>query len=352
MTHIEPPFGPRSRRTSVGVRVGDGEKAVIVGGGAPVVVQSMTNTDTADIEATARQIAALTRAGSELVRITVDRDEAAAAVPHIRDRLVAMGVTAPLIGDFHYIGHKLLADHPACAEALDKYRINPGNVGFKDEARSPVRQDRRDRHPQRQGGAHRRQLGIARPGASDPPDGRKRAQARADRGARSHARGDGPFGADLRGAGRGDRPSALAHHPVGEGFRRAGPDHGLSHAGRAVGLCPPSWPHRSRHGLERDRRLVGGAGRAPPGGSRRHDPHFADPRAGRRPHAGGPGRPGASADDGLSRLRAAGRRLPRLRAHDLDGVPGARARHSEPSRDIDAAVARRFIRASSVSMSR
>jgi (E)-4-hydroxy-3-methylbut-2-enyl-diphosphate synthase len=133
MTNIEPPFGPRSRRTSVGVRVGDGEKAVIVGGGAPVVVQSMTNTDTADIEATARQIAALARAGSELVRITVDRDEAAAAVPHIRDRLAAMGVTAPLIGDFHYIGHKLLSDHPACAEALDKYRINPGNVGFRNK---------------------------------------------------------------------------------------------------------------------------------------------------------------------------------------------------------------------------
>jgi (E)-4-hydroxy-3-methylbut-2-enyl-diphosphate synthase len=131
MTTTEPPFGPATRRTSVGVRVGEGEKAVIVGGDAPVVVQSMTNTDTADIEATARQIAALARAGSELVRITVDRNEAAAAVPHIRDRLMAMGVTAPLIGDFHYIGHKLLNDHPACAEALDKYRINPGNVGFR-----------------------------------------------------------------------------------------------------------------------------------------------------------------------------------------------------------------------------
>src|SRR5208337_3547382 len=104
-----------------------------VGGGAPVVVQSMTNTDTADVEATARQIAALARAGSELVRITVDRDEAAAAVPKIRDRLAAMGVGAPLIGDFHYIGHKLLSDHPACAEALDKYLINPGNVGFKNK---------------------------------------------------------------------------------------------------------------------------------------------------------------------------------------------------------------------------
>ena len=131
MTTTELPFGPTPRRTSVGVRVGEGEKAVIVGGDAPVVVQSMTNTDTADIEATARQIAALARAGSELVRITVDRNEAAAAVPHIRDRLMAMGVTAPLIGDFHYIGHKLLNDHPACAEALDKYRINPGNVGFR-----------------------------------------------------------------------------------------------------------------------------------------------------------------------------------------------------------------------------
>src|SRR5208282_97039 len=129
----EPPFGPLARRASVGVRVGAGRAGVNVGGGAPIVVQSMTNTDTADVEATAGQIAALARAGSELVRLTVDRDEAAAAVPHIRDRLRAIGVDVPLIGDFHYIGHKLLADHPACAEALDKYRINPGNVGFKDK---------------------------------------------------------------------------------------------------------------------------------------------------------------------------------------------------------------------------
>jgi (E)-4-hydroxy-3-methylbut-2-enyl-diphosphate synthase len=125
--------GPLPRRATVGVRVGEGDSAVTVGAGAPIVVQSMTNTDTADIEATARQIAALARAGSELVRLTVDRDEAAAAVPHIRDRLRAKGINAPLIGDFHYIGHKLLADHPACAEALDKYRINPGNVGFKNK---------------------------------------------------------------------------------------------------------------------------------------------------------------------------------------------------------------------------
>ncbi len=121
------PIAPR--RWSVPVDVG----GVVVGGSSPVVVQSMTNTDTADIAATVAQVAALARTGSELVRITVDRDEAAKAVPHIRDQLLKRGVRVPLVGDFHYIGHKLLAENPACAEALDKYRINPGNVGFKDK---------------------------------------------------------------------------------------------------------------------------------------------------------------------------------------------------------------------------
>jgi (E)-4-hydroxy-3-methylbut-2-enyl-diphosphate synthase len=120
---------PLQRHKTFSVDVG----GVTVGGGAPIVVQSMTNTDTADIAGTVAQVAALSRAGSELVRITVDRDEAAAAVPHIKERLVKMGVNVPIVGDFHYIGHKLLAEHPACAEALDKYRINPGNVGFKDK---------------------------------------------------------------------------------------------------------------------------------------------------------------------------------------------------------------------------
>ncbi len=121
--------GPLPRRTSVGVQVG----SVLVGGGAPVIVQSMTNTDTADIDGTVAQVAALYNAGSEIVRITVDRDESAAAVPKIRERLERLGLNVPLVGDFHYIGHKLLADHPACAEALAKYRINPGNVGFRDK---------------------------------------------------------------------------------------------------------------------------------------------------------------------------------------------------------------------------
>ncbi len=116
-----------ARRNSVAVDIG----SIRVGGNQPVVVQSMTNTDTADVSSSVAQVAALARAGSELVRLTVDRDEAAKAIPHIRDKLEAMGISVPLIGDFHYIGHKLLKDNPACARALSKYRINPGNVGFK-----------------------------------------------------------------------------------------------------------------------------------------------------------------------------------------------------------------------------
>jgi (E)-4-hydroxy-3-methylbut-2-enyl-diphosphate synthase len=117
------------RRKSVAVRVGE----IVIGGEAPIMVQSMTNTDTADVEATAAQVAELARAGSEVVRITVDRDDAAKAVPHIRDRLARDGIEVPLVGDFHYIGHQLLTRYPACAEALAKYRINPGNVGFRDK---------------------------------------------------------------------------------------------------------------------------------------------------------------------------------------------------------------------------
>ena len=118
-------MSPIARRSSVQVTIG----SVRIGGAAPIAVQSMTNTDTADVEGTAQQVKSLARAGSELVRITVNSAEAAAAVPHIRERLDQMGVGVPLIGDFHFNGHKLLREHPACAEALAKYRINPGNVG-------------------------------------------------------------------------------------------------------------------------------------------------------------------------------------------------------------------------------
>ncbi|HVA54710.1 MAG TPA: flavodoxin-dependent (E)-4-hydroxy-3-methylbut-2-enyl-diphosphate synthase [Gammaproteobacteria bacterium] len=122
---MKTPSTPQKRRHSVRVMVG----RVPVGGGTPIVVQSMTNTDTTDVMATVKQVAELARAGSELVRITVNTDAAAAAVPHIREKLASMGVNVPLIGDFHFNGHKLLTAHPACAAALDKLRINPGNVG-------------------------------------------------------------------------------------------------------------------------------------------------------------------------------------------------------------------------------
>lgn len=119
-------FPSVQRRSTIPVRVG----TVFVGGDHPIVVQSMTNTDTADIQATVKQVAELARAGSEVVRLTVNNREAAAAVPRIREKLDDMAVRVPLVGDFHYNGHQLLADEPACATALDKYRINPGNVGF------------------------------------------------------------------------------------------------------------------------------------------------------------------------------------------------------------------------------
>ena len=120
-----PQCGPAPRRACARVRVGH----VDIGGDAPILVQSMTNTDTADVAGTVGQVAALARAGSEIVRVTVNTAEAAAAVPRIREQLDRMGVNAPLVGDFHFNGHRLLTQHPACAEALAKLRINPGNVG-------------------------------------------------------------------------------------------------------------------------------------------------------------------------------------------------------------------------------
>jgi (E)-4-hydroxy-3-methylbut-2-enyl-diphosphate synthase len=128
-TNIAIPSGPLARRGSRRVLIQHGDRKIWVGGDAPVVVQSMTNTDTADAVGTAIQITELARAGSELVRLTVDRPEAAQAVPYIRDQLDKMGIDVPLVGDFHYNGHTLLTEYPDCAQALSKYRINPGNVG-------------------------------------------------------------------------------------------------------------------------------------------------------------------------------------------------------------------------------
>ncbi|MDQ5898511.1 MAG: (E)-4-hydroxy-3-methylbut-2-enyl-diphosphate synthase, partial [Pseudomonadota bacterium] len=127
------PLGEALPRRSRQARVVWGSRVVTVGGSAPVRVQSMTNTDTVDVIGTAIQVKELALAGSEMVRITVNTPEAAAAVPHIREQLDRMQIDVPLVGDFHYNGHTLLSQHPACAEALSKYRINPGNVGKGDK---------------------------------------------------------------------------------------------------------------------------------------------------------------------------------------------------------------------------
>ena len=319
--------GPQQRRRSVAVDVG----GVPVGGGAPIVVQSMTNTDTADVEGTARQVAALARAGSELVRITVDRDEAAAAVPHIKERLLGMGVEVPIVGDFHYIGHKLLADHPACAEALDKYRINPGNVGFKDKK-------------DRQFGAivetairHGKPVRI---GANWGSLDQELLTRLMDENARS------PTPLDARAVTReamvqSAMLSAQRAEEIGLARDRIILSAKVSavqdliavyHGARAaLGLRAASRPHRGRHGLEGDRRVLGRAQRPAAAGHRRHHPDFAHARARRRPHPRGQGRAGDPADDGLSRVRAAGRGLSGLRPHDLHDISGAGRATSRPS---------------------
>ncbi len=180
------------RRPTPTVSVG----GVMIGSRHPVVVQSMTNTDTADADATTLQVAALAHAGSELVRITVNNDAAAAAVPVIRRKLDDLGVGVPLIGDFHYNGHQLLVEYPVMAAALAKYRINPGNVGGKrrdENFATIIRVGARARPP----GAHRGQLGIARPEAAHPADGRERALGRTRRRSRRDDRGDDPVRAAL-----------------------------------------------------------------------------------------------------------------------------------------------------------
>ena len=287
-----------------------------------------------------------------LVRITVDRDEAAAAVPHIRDALLKRGVRVPLIGDFHYIGHKLLADHPACAEALDKYRINPGNVGFKNKrdlqfgkiVEIAIRNGKPVRIGANWGSLDQELL-------TSLMDENAASAAPLEAGAVTR---EAMVRSALLSAARAEEIGleARAHHPVGESLVGAGPHHRLPDAGRALRLRAASRPHRGRHGLEGHRRLGRRARRPVAGGPRRHDPHFAHPRAGRRPDAGSAGGAGAVADHGVPQFRAAGRRLSRLRAHHLDRVPGAGARHPGLSRPVDAAMARALSRASRGSTSR
>ena len=165
------PARPATRRPTRQVELRWGKRVVLVGGNAPVLVQSMTNTDTADAIATAIQVKELAQAGSEAVRITVNSPEAAAEVVAIREQLDRMGVEVPLIGDFHYNGHKLLTQYPGCAQALSKYRINPGNVGKGTRGEDNFAQMIEVACRLRQAGSNRCQLGFARPGTAGADDG-------------------------------------------------------------------------------------------------------------------------------------------------------------------------------------
>ena len=190
--------GTLARRGTRQVSVRWRERVVQIGGGAPVVVQSMTNTDTADAIATAIQVKELAQAGSEMVRITVNTAEAAREVAAIREQLDRMGVDAPLIGDFHYNGHKLLTQYPDCAASAGQVPHQPGQRRQRQASRRQVRPDDRGRLPVRKAGAHRRELGQPGPGSAGADDGCERAAGPSARCRRRHARGAGPLRAGER----------------------------------------------------------------------------------------------------------------------------------------------------------
>ena len=326
----------QQRHKTAAVNVG----GVVVGGGAPIVVQSMTNTDTADVEGTARQVAALAAAGSELVRITVDRDEAAAAVPHIRDRLAQLGVNVPLVGDFHYIGHKLLADHPGCAEALGKYRINPGNVGFKDKRdrqfSAIIEMALKYNKPVRIGanwGSLDQEL-LTRPDGRERQVARRRAmprevmhEAHGAVGALSAAR------AEELGLAK-DRIILSA-----KVFGGAGPDCGLPRTRaraattRCISASPkPAWAPKAslRRSAAMGVLLQQGIGDTV------RISLTPEPNGDRTRRS--PGGAGTVADDGTAHVRSAGCGMPRLRTHHVDDVPGTGLRYSGLHSQLDAGM--------------
>jgi len=269
------PAPRRSRQASVRW----GSRVVTVGGDAPVRVQSMTNTDTADVIETAVQVKELARAGSEMVRITVNTPEAAQAVPAIREQLDRMGVDVPLIGDFHYNGHLLLTQYPACAEALSKYRINPGNVG---------KGDKRDRQFAQMIEVALRHDKPVRIGVNWGSLDQELLAALMDENARRATPWDAQqvmYQALITSAiESARRAEALgmrgeADRAVVQGQRRAGPDLRLPRAGRALRLPPAPGPDRGGHGCEGHGGLGRGAGHPAAGRHRRHDPRLAHPPA-------------------------------------------------------------------------
>ena len=234
------------RRKTYGVNVGH----VRVGGGAPIVVQSMTNTDTADVDATLQQTPELAEAGSEIVRWTVNVPEAAAAVPEIKKRLLAAGCNVPIIGDFHYNGHVLLTKYPDCAVALDKYRINPGNVGAgqrRDEQFSTIC---KIAARQRQARAHRRQRRLPQSRAGHAQDAGKHRQESRQGIRRNHQRLHGAVRAAIHRTRAGIRPAPRSNHYFLQDLAPARPDHRLSRPLRENRAAAAPRPDRSRHGHE------------------------------------------------------------------------------------------------------
>ena len=313
---------PALRRTSTAVQIGP----VRVGGGAPIVVQSMTDTDTADVAATVAQVEALARAGSELVRVTVNTEAAARAVPAIRERLDATGCRVPLIGDFHYNGHRLLADVRECAEALAKYRINPGNVGFgtKRDTRFAMMIEKALEHdrPVRIGvnwGSLDQAL-LARLMDENAASATPRDAAAVMREALVRSALESALEAERMGL------SSRPYRALVQGKRGTGPDRGVLRPGVAQRSRPAPGTDRGGNGLEGHRRVHRGHGDPPPARYRRHHPRFADSGARRRPGARGHRRAGNPADDrACARSRRSSPRVPGA------GAPRAPSSASSPT---------------------
>ena len=295
---------------------------VRVGSDAPVMVQSMTNTDTADIPGTIKQVAALARAGSEVVRVTVNNDDAAKAIPHIVDGLAKLRLSVPIVGDFHYNGHLLLTKYPGCARGPGQVPHQSWQCQHRAQERRQLPHHDRSRREAPEAGAHRRELGIARSVVADQDDGRELAPPRAERRPRRDHGSDGGERAQFREAGRAVRTAPRSDHPQRKSQRRAGSDRRLPRARRPLRLPAASRPHRSRHGRERRGRIERGHGRGAAGRHRRHHPRLVDPCARRRPHRRSPRGAADSAIHGHSQLYAAGYSLPRLRTHHQHLLPG------------------------------
>ena len=274
-----------TRRHTVTALVG----GVPVGSGHPIVVQSMTNTDTADVPGTVRQVAALARAGSQLVRVTVNNEDAAAAVPRIVEGLEALGVSVPIIGDFHYNGHLLLTRFRECARALAKYRINPGNVGGKradENFRAIIEIALANEKPVRIGvnwGSLDQNL------LTEMMDANAHLPVAPGCAGCNHG-GDGRERPAVRGAGRGVGDVARSDHPEREGVRGPGSGGRLPHAGGALRVSVAPRSHRGGPRGQGHHREHRGPEHPAPGGHRRHHSRLADAGARGRPNRGGPGR--------------------------------------------------------------